>query len=63
LIDFEQDGFNHIMTLEFEARVVEQLKDVFATASKEIVEADNIMPFAKQSFTKMRANKAGAAGD
>ena len=43
LIDFEQDRFDHVVTQQLESVIVEQLQDVFATASEKIVEADDLV--------------------
>jgi hypothetical protein len=63
LVYLEQNGFNDIVTDQLKARVIEEWKDVLAPAGEEVVEANDIMAFADQTLTKMRANKAGTAGD
>jgi hypothetical protein len=43
--------------------IVKQMQNILARAGKKIVEANNIVAFIKKSFTKVRADKARAAGN
>jgi len=51
------------VTHEFEAWIIKQRKNVFATTGEKVIEADHIVTFTEQSFTQMRTNKPGTAGD
>jgi hypothetical protein len=46
---------------EFEAMMVEQVKDVFASPREEVVEAQHLVPFADQPLAQVRAEKARTA--
>jgi ppGpp synthetase/RelA/SpoT-type nucleotidyltranferase len=63
LVHFQEDRLDHIMTYEFKTQIVEQREDVLTPAGEEVVEADDIMAFADQSFTKMGTDKPGSACD
>ena len=57
LIDFEQDWFSNVVSNQFESRVIQQVHDVVAATSKEIVEAENFVTFANQPVAKMRSQE------
>src|SRR5205085_5969548 len=63
LIDFQQDRLGHVVAQQLEARIVQQVEDVFATAGEKVVEAQHFVVFAEQPLAKMRADKTRAAGD
>jgi len=46
--------------LEFETRIVEQLKHVITRSRKEVIDAEDIMPVVKQTPAQMRSQKSGA---
>ena len=63
LIDFEEYRLGNVVTQQLEALVVEQVKDVFAPAGEEIVEAEHLVAFVDEPLAKMRPNKPRATCD
>src|SRR6185369_17094888 len=57
LIDFEEYRLGDVVTQQLEALIVEQVKNVFAPAGEEVVEAEHLVAFADESLTKMRSDK------
>jgi hypothetical protein len=47
---------------QFEVVIVEQVKNIFPPAGKEVIKTDNVMAFAHESFAKVGTDKARAAG-
>ena len=62
LIDLYIERKGNIVPLEFETRIVEQLKHVITRSRKEVIDAKDIMPVVKQTLAQMRSKKSGAAG-
>jgi hypothetical protein len=63
LIDLEKDRLGDIVPDQLKMMVVEQIRDILLAASEEIIETNNVVALREQSFTKMRANKPGTAGN
>ena len=51
------------MAHQLEVRMVEQMSDVVFGAGEEVVQTDDVVTVVQQSFTEMRAQETGAAGD
>ena len=51
------------MPHEFEVRIAQQRFHIAAGASEEVVDADDLVPVCEQTFTQVRAQKAGASGN
>ena len=51
------------MAHELKVRMIQQMGDVVLGAGEEVVQADNVVAVGQQSFTEMRAEEAGTAGD
>jgi hypothetical protein len=49
-IDFEQDWFDYVVADELEVAVAEQMHDVGALATEEIVETDDFIPVVEQAL-------------
>ena len=49
--------------MQFEVRVVEQMRDIRARAGEEIVDARTSWPSASKPLAQVRAEESGAAGD
>src|SRR6266550_8662168 len=62
LIDFEQDGFNHIVTHKFKTRIGHQVGDVLSTYREEIIETDKIVLLGQQALAKMRTEESCSSG-
>jgi len=63
LIDLEKDRLGDIVPYQLEPMIVQQIRDILLAASEEIIETNNVVALREQSFTKMRANKPGTAGN
>lgn len=63
LINFEQDRFNHVVTLEFKPRIAQEVRDIFAPSGEEVVETDHFVLFGQQAFAKVRTQEACASSD
>jgi hypothetical protein len=63
LIYLEQDRLGDIVPDQLKAMIVQQVRDILLAASEEIIETNNVVALREQSFTKMRANKPGTAGN
>src|SRR5215831_16706504 len=62
-IDFEQDGFDDVVTHQLEVRVIAQVHNVAALAAEIVVEADHLVPVAQQPLAQMGAEESRAAGN
>jgi hypothetical protein len=63
LVDFDIEREGHVMPLDFEVRIVEQVRDIRFLPGEEIVDAQHVMPVIEQARAQMAADEAGAAGD
>jgi hypothetical protein len=64
VIDFAHiEGFANVFFDELEARLMLKVRKIRAASGEQVIEDDNIPVFGEQSIAKMRAQKAGAAGD
>jgi hypothetical protein len=50
------------MPHQFEARMLEQMPDVAASAGEEVIDAQHFIAALKQPFAQMRADEAGTTG-
>lgn len=53
LINFEQDGFDHVMAEQLKAVVVQQVLDVSSAPSKKIVQTNDFVPFNEQALAEV----------
>ena len=63
LVDLKLKRIDHVVTHEFETRMLEQMRDVLLSAGKEIIDDRHLMAFGDEPIAKMGTKKAGAAGD
>jgi hypothetical protein len=54
LIDFEQQGLDHIVTGEFESRISHQFLYVLPTTGHKVIDADDVVAFFDQPATEVR---------
>ena len=59
----EVDVLGDVVVDEREVRVAGEVGDVVGVARDQVVDGDDAMAFGQQAVAKMRAEKAGAAGD
>jgi hypothetical protein len=45
------------MPQQFKTVIVEQMEEVFTPACEKVIEADDLVPLANQTFAQMRAQK------
>src|SRR5713226_8625770 len=57
LIDFEQDGFNHIVPQELKPGVAEEVRNIPSPSREKIVEADHFVLFGQQALAKVRSEE------
>ena len=53
LIDFEQDGFNHIVTQKLKLRIAHQVRNILSPSREKVVETDYFVLFGQQPFAEM----------
>jgi hypothetical protein len=53
LIDFQQDGFDHVVAYKFKPRSGHQVGDVLSPSREKVVETDHLVLFGQQAFAKM----------
>jgi hypothetical protein len=63
LVHFDKKRKSHVVTQNLEPRIVEQVLDIAAGSSGEIINAKNLVSLAEQAPAKMRPEKAGAPRD
>jgi hypothetical protein len=52
-VDLQQDGFDYVVPQQFEIAVPEKAVDVLSATGKEVVEADDLFAFPKQSLAEV----------
>jgi hypothetical protein len=57
------EGLADVVFHECEAWLIRQMSQVFARASGEVINANNLVAFTQQAICKVRAKKTGSAGD
>jgi hypothetical protein len=57
------DVVRHVVVLECEGRVADQVLDVAHRTGDEVVDGDDLVPARQQRAAQVRAEEAGAAGD
>jgi hypothetical protein len=60
-VDFYMEGETDIVANQLKAACVEKMEHIFPRACKKIVHTENFMPLIEEPFTKMGAEKSGAA--
>jgi hypothetical protein len=53
---------NDVMFDKFKKRITQKMRNVFSAAGIKIVQTNNLISVTQQSFTKVRAQKAGSTG-
>lgn len=60
-LNIEREG--DVVAHQLKMWIIQQVRNVVFRASKEIVDADDIVTLGKQTLAKVRAKKAGATGN
>ena len=63
LVHLDKQRVRYVVPHRLEMRVAEQPGDVVLAAGEIVVDAKHVMALRPQPLAKMRAEKAGAAGD
>ena len=62
-VDLDMKANRDVVAHDFKTRVVEEMRDVLASAGIVIVDAKHFVAVGEKPLAKMRANKARAAGN
>jgi len=62
LVNLQEDGFYKIVAYQLKIGLFNEVADVTLGAGKEIVEAQNLMPFLNQPITEVGTEKTGTSG-
>jgi len=62
LINLQENGFYKVVTYQFKIGLFNEVADVSLGAGKEIVKAQNVMPFLNQPITEVGTQKTGSSG-
>lgn len=63
LVDLEVDGLNDVVGDDAESIEALEGRDIAPQARREVIEANDLVPGAEKQLAKMRAQKAGTAGN
>ena len=63
LVHLHEERECHVVPLELESGMVQQVRDIGTRSGEQIVHAQDLVPFVDQPFAQMRAQESGASGD